>query len=250
VKGFTASFRRVGDTCWHFHISIAMPRHGSPTVVFVPGLGEGNYMAPHGRVLAAYWRVVIVDMPGFGRTCGPARLRTVDEFGNALKEFLCGFVSTPAYVVGISFGAQIALAAAQAGAPVSRLVLVSPTYDSAVRSVPGQISRWLPTMLVEPPSLAIGLAKSYWHCGVRTPILAFWGSLRDPTERRVAKVDVPTLVVRGARDHIVSASWARRLASLAPNGRLATIEGRAHTLDYSAPEALAAVTVPFLGGRR
>jgi pimeloyl-ACP methyl ester carboxylesterase len=246
MNGFTARMLRIGDTDWHLHESSAVPEHASPTVVFVPGLGEGDYMAPHGELLARRWRVVIADMPGFGRTRGPRRLRTTDEFAQALHGLLDAILDQPAHVVGSSFGAQIAAAAAHRGAPIDRLVLVSPTYDAAARSVLGQLWRWLPTMVVEPPTLAIGLTKSYLHCGVRTPILAFFAGLRDSIEKRLTDVTQPVLVVRGSRDRIVSATWARQLADAAPRGRLAEIDGFAHTLDYAAPRQLEDVVTPFL----
>ena len=104
---------------------------------------------------------------------------------------------------------------------------------------------WIPTMVAEPPTLAIGLTKSYLHCGIRTPIKAFVAGLRDLIEARMSEIDVPTLVVRGERDRIVSAEWAATLTRLLPRGELATIGGFAHTLDYSAPGGLAAVTIPF-----
>ena len=248
MKGFSARLRNIGDTRWHVHESCATPRHAAPVVVFVPGLGEGDYMAPHGRVLATHWHVLVPDMPGFGRTRAPKRLRSVDEFGQALSGFLRATVDQPAFVVASSFGAQIAVAAAEAGAPIARMVLVSPTYDAAARSVLGQLRRWLPTMLVEPPTLALGLAKSYLHCGVRTPIIAFRAGLHDRPEDRLRGSDIPTLIVRGERDHIVSAAWADQLAAAGRRTQVVTIPGFAHTLDYAAPDELGAVTIPFLEG--
>jgi pimeloyl-ACP methyl ester carboxylesterase len=246
VKGFQEHYQQIGDTLWHLHETTAAPADTTHTVVFVPGLGEGDYMAPHARLLAEHWRVLILDMPGFGRTRAPNRLRTVEAFGQALTGYLRMGLDKPAYVVGSSFGCQIAAAAAERDAPVDRMVMVSPTYDRRARSIPAQLRRWIPTMLVEPPMLALGLAKSYAHCGVRTPIIAFLAGLYDPLEQRLAQIEIPVLVVRGARDHIVSAEWAAEVAAQLPRSRLATIEGFAHTLDYAAPEPLAAVTVPFL----
>ncbi|MGH8891348.1 MAG: alpha/beta fold hydrolase [Acidothermaceae bacterium] len=113
-----------------------------------------------------------------------------------------------------------------------------------------QLRRWMPTMVVEPPTLAIGLTKSYLHCGIRTPIKAFLAGLHDPIESRMPQIEVPTLIVRGERDRIVSAEWAATLTRLLPHGELATIGGFAHTLDYAAPQQLAEVTFPFMHGVR
>jgi pimeloyl-ACP methyl ester carboxylesterase len=46
-------------------------------------------------------------------------------------------------------------------------------------------------------------------------------------------------VVRGLRDPLVGASWAERLASELPAGRLVVVPGVAHAAHYAAPRALA-----------
>jgi 2-hydroxy-6-oxonona-2,4-dienedioate hydrolase len=60
---------------------------------------------------------------------------------------------------------------------------------------------------------------------------------------------MPTLVVRGECDPICPADWARGLAALPPRGRFAEIPRVAHTLVYTAPVELAAVTRSFLRER-
>jgi pimeloyl-ACP methyl ester carboxylesterase len=52
--------------------------------------------------------------------------------------------------------------------------------------------------------------------------------------------------VRGQHDPICRADWAAEVARLLPDGRLAEIPGVAHTLAFTAPAQLAAVTRRFL----
>jgi len=247
MTGFVSGTRQIGGTRWYVRESTAEPEDPEHLVIFIPGLGEGAYIAPHGSLLARHWRVVIPDMPGFGRSRGPHRLTSVDAFAEAATEFVADRADGAVYLVGSSFGAQVALAVA-AAAPrlLTRLVLVSPTFEAGSRTLLGQLRRWLPTMVGEPSLLAVGLAKSYAHSGLRTPILAFRAGLHDAPEERAPRVSAPTLVVRGGRDHIVSARWARQLVDCLPAGQLATIAGGWHTLDFALPGALAAVTVRFL----
>jgi pimeloyl-ACP methyl ester carboxylesterase len=44
--------------------------------------------------------------------------------------------------------------------------------------------------------------------------------------------------MRGGRDRVVPAGWARRVATLAPDGHLAVLPGYAHMPHYSGPLAL------------
>jgi 2-hydroxy-6-oxonona-2,4-dienedioate hydrolase len=61
--------------------------------------------------------------------------------------------------------------------------------------------------------------------------------LHDRLEDRLPQVRCPTLVVRGGRDSVVPDRWARRAASLVPDGRLAVMPGYAHMPHYSGPFA-------------
>ncbi|MFC8016052.1 alpha/beta fold hydrolase, partial [Streptomyces cinereoruber] len=64
-------------------------------------------------------------------------------------------------------------------------------------------------------------------------------------EGHLARVAVPTLVIRGAGDTIASHAWIRRAARLVPDGRAADLPGAAHAAHYSAPEAVAGLIEEF-----
>jgi pimeloyl-ACP methyl ester carboxylesterase len=63
---------------------------------------------------------------------------------------------------------------------------------------------------------------------------------------KVVRVTQPTLVVWGTRDYIVPHAFVVSLAGSLPEGRLAVIEGAAHGINYSHPEAFTAILLPFL----
>lgn len=75
---------------------------------------------------------------------------------------------------------------------------------------------------------------------------SFQLSLDDHMEDRLPRVAAPTLVVRGQHDPICRAPWVEEVARLLPDGRLVLIPGVAHTLVFTAPEQLAAVSRQFL----
>jgi pimeloyl-ACP methyl ester carboxylesterase len=217
-----------------------------PDVVFVAGLGSGEYLLPHASLLARSRHVLVPDMPGFGRTTTPQRLRSVQQYADALVELLSAETTAPVDLLGNSFGTQIVLAAA-ARHPnlVRRIVLVGPTFDAARRSYPRALARWLRIAPVEPPKLALTLAKSYWRCGIRTPALAFRAAMRDRPEERIAEVPHRILLIRGSEDHIAPAYWLDDLARRAPDAEVAEVKGVAHTVDFAAPRAIAALTEEF-----
>lgn len=238
---------RIGDIDWKVR-SLGTRTGEAPPIVMVPGLGAGNYLLPHARELAGARQVLVPDMPGFGRTRGPERLRSVDQFADALLAFIAVEAGGVADLIGNSFGTQIVLAAAQrAPDAVRRVVLIGPTFDAKARTFPRVLGRWLRIATKEPPSLALSLLYSYAQCGVRTPWLALRAGLDDAPEQRIAYVPHPILLIRGCDDWIAPAEWVRQLAVLAARAEVAEVPDTAHTVDYAAPRSAAELTRAFLG---
>lgn len=238
--------RSAGTYDWLLR-DLGDPQSSAPVAVFVAGLGSGDYLLPHAELLADKRRVLLPDMPGFGHSRGPARLRSIEEFAAALGALLRQQVGAPADLIGNSFGTQIALALAETEPDaVRRLVLIGPTMDRAARTYPKILARWLRTAPIEPPSLSVSLARSYLQCGVRTPALAFRASMRDRPEQRISKIPHPILLIRGMRDSIAPRPWLEELQRNAVKAEIAEVPGTAHTVDYAAPKQVAPIVTEFL----
>jgi len=65
-------------------------------------------------------------------------------------------------------------------------------------------------------------------------------------QTQLTDLKVPTLVVRGGRDTIVSPHWAQQVTDLLPDGALARIPDAPYTVNYSAAPELLRVVAPFL----
>lgn len=64
----------------------------------------------------------------------------------------------------------------------------------------------------------------------------------------VGAIDVPTLVVTGDRDRVISPRWNRRTADAIPGARFAVLENCGHTPQEECPEQLLEVMRDFLDG--
>jgi pimeloyl-ACP methyl ester carboxylesterase len=102
--------------------------------VLVHGLGETmgcwDQVVP---LLADRYRVVLVDLPGFGRSGGGGRGVGIEAYAAAVEEVVLGLDVESAVVAGHSLGGSVAVALAdRAPGLVERLVLVNapPTYES------------------------------------------------------------------------------------------------------------------------
>lgn len=232
----------------HAVVSLNPGNTDCPPVVLVHGLVvSSRYMVPTALRLAPYCRVLAPDLPGFGKSAKPPHILDVPELADALAAWMQVVGLEKAALLGNSFGCQIvAEFAVRYPERIDRAILVGPTVDPRGRSALQQGIRWLLDAPREPMSLMSILVRDYLDAGLRRAFYTFRYALQDHIEEKLPRVQVPTLVVRGARDPIVPQRWAEEATRLLPRGRLAVIPGAAHTVNYGAPLELVRVARPFL----
>lgn len=241
------SFRvRVGS--WSVHARrVSGAGTGRPLVLVHGVVVAGRYMMPAARALAEHRPVYIPDLPGFGRSEGPRKPLDVHDLARSLAEWMSAAGLERADVIGHSFGCQtVSGLAARWPQRVGRLALLSPIGDPANRSLIAHVWRWMRDCPGEPLSVWGSYAGGFLRFGPRRALGTLNHSLRDEMEERLSRIQVPTLVVRGELDPIVDDSWAERVASLLPKGRLAIMRGAPHNVNYKTPRELTSVLLPFL----
>jgi pimeloyl-ACP methyl ester carboxylesterase len=223
---------------------------GGPPVVLVHGLVvSGRYMVPLLEELARSHTVYAPDLPGFGRSEGPARALDVAGLADALATWMRAAGLSGAALVGNSMGCQV-IAELVLRHPdlVEKVVLQGPTMDPGASSAPRQMWRLLADTTREPPSLVAIEGLDLIRAGVVRSWRTFRHALDDPIEERLSRVRVPALVVHGSRDGISPRHWAEEVARLLPNGRLVVLPGTPHAANYSAPAEFARAVRAFLAG--
>ncbi len=231
------------------HARLSGAASGQP-VVLVHGLVvSGRYMVPFLEELTRSHAVYAPDLPGFGRSEGPAHAPDVAGLADALAAWMRALGLSGAALVGNSMGCQVIveLALRHPGL-VDRVVLQGPTMDPRARSAPRQMGRLLIDTTREPPSLVAIEGLDLLRAGVVRAWRTFRQALKDPIEEKLPQVRVPALVVHGSRDRISPRSWAEEVARLLPDGRLVVLPHAAHAANYSAPAELARAVRSFLAG--
>ncbi|WP_448627564.1 alpha/beta fold hydrolase [Geodermatophilus sp. URMC 64] len=208
-----------------------------PRIVLVPGLGlDARSSARLRRRVPAD----VVLLPGMGRS-GP--VPSVDELAGQLRARLG---EGPVVLVGHSQSCQVVVAAADDDR-VAAVVLLGPTTDPRLRTGWVLARWWLRNVLREPPWQFPLVLAQWLRTGPRA-MAALWRSASpDRIDGRLRSVGVPVTVLRGARDGLCPADWARRVAGAAPCGRLVEVPGAAHMAVQTHPVAVAAVLRPLLG---
>ena len=127
-----------------------------PPVVMVHGLVvSSRYLLPTAALLAPHLRVLVPDLPGFGRSEGPRPALDVAGLAAHLGRWLDALAVEAPLLVANSLGCQV-VAELAAGSPRRwhGIVLTGPTVDRTRRTLPAQALRLLVDTLREPPKLA------------------------------------------------------------------------------------------------
>jgi pimeloyl-ACP methyl ester carboxylesterase len=259
VGPLASSWVAVDGFALHVRRSVEPPSSGDPPVVLVHGaVVSSRYLVPLGQRLAPYYQVYIPDLPGYGRSAKPRRALEVPQLAAALRVCIGGLVApqasaapTPVHLVANSFGCQIVVEfAARYPQWVGRLVLLGPTVEPRQRFLPRLLAGWLVNMPLEPRSLDGIALRDLRDMGLPRAVGTLRAMLRDRIETKLARVQAPTLVVRGGWDTTVPQRWAERVTALLPHGRLAVIPRAPHTLNYNAPRQVAQLVRAFLDESR
>lgn len=224
-----------------------------PVLVLVHGLGvSADYWWRNGAPLAeAGFRVLALDLPGFGRTAGPDAGLSVPEQAEALSAWAAALGLGPAVYLGHSLSCQAALElAVREPARVRGLVLAAPTGAPGTPTVRllRQARGLLLDVVREPWSLVPLVGQAYLRAGIPRVWRTWRQGVRHDPLPLLPRVRVPVLVVVGDGDPVVPLEYAELLAAGLPRGRLAVVEGGAHAVHFDRAEVFNREVEGFLRG--
>lgn len=215
--------------------------------VLIHGLAVSHrYLMPTAHALADRHPVLVPDLPGFGLSGKPAMAYDVRRHAAHLAAWLEQLRVPPACVLGHSFGAEVAAALARARPDlVAALVLAGPTADPRGRNRRTQAARGCADLLVEDPRQALILARDLRDARPWRVWATLGHSVRNAIEDDLAAVDVPSLVIGGARDPVAPARWRTSAAEIAA-GASVEVPGAAHNAATTASRQVADAVTAFL----
>ena len=217
-------------------------------IVHVHGFGiSGRYLIPTAERLAVFHPTFVPDLPGYGRSHKPPHTLSIPELATSLMAFLDVAGVERAILLGNSMGCLIAIEAAHAYPErVERLILVSPAggphNQPLYRGFP-QLAR---DGLREKPRMLPVAVPDYVRFGPFSSLRLFHAMTRYPTVERSLALEIPILIVIGARDPLVSRERLGLLAKTKPNVTLVIHDSAAHAINFSYPKALASVVRAWL----
>ena len=246
-SGFRSTWTVVDGVEMHARAGTPRAEPACP-VVLVHGLAVSHrYLMPTAALLARRHPVGVPDLPGFGLSGDPGAPLGTTRLADALGGWLRATWTTPAVLLGNSYGCQVIVDLVTRHPELATaVVLSSPTTDPQARTVTRQVLRWLRDTVHEDPLQAPILLRDVRDAGPRRVVATLRHAVRDRIEEKLPAVAVPTLVTRGGVEPIVPARWAQEAARLLPHGKLVVLPDSPHNSVYVAAAALAAAVEEFL----
>ena len=249
-------------------------RPGGTTFLLLHGINNISPRAPFLDLLARHGDIVAPSHPGFGKSPGPDDRDTMYDLVHTYLAALDAMAAEKVVVIGFSFGGWIAAEVAAAGhRKIDRLVLADPLgvklggreerdIVHLFNTNPAELERraWH-----DPASRPAGCYGIGWHNEIgdamsdeeMVTLARNWDSLclyawrphmyNPQLKQWLHRIAVPTLVLWGASDRIVTPEYGRAYAGLIPGAQFAAIDGAGHHPDLERPVEFVGHIAAFLG---
>jgi pimeloyl-ACP methyl ester carboxylesterase len=234
-----------------FRIRYLEAGSGAPLVA-LHGAGGVHLTGAH-ELLAERYRVIALEVPGFGNSVTNDRTQSYPELAATLTSAVRQLGIERFKLWGTSFGGRVALWLA-IGAPEA--------VEALVLEAPAAI---VPEDRMQPPGTPEELRRRLYAHPERQPVtpspdpavLAKQRKLvsrlprpsRDETEAKLSGLNVPTLVVFGTQDAMISPVMGRIYRERMPNCNFVLVYDAGHEVGADRPEAFASLVSDFLERR-
>jgi 3-oxoadipate enol-lactonase len=239
------------------------PWRARASVVMIHGNAESSRAwfawVPH---LAARWRVIRPDLPGFGASPAPARYGwSVTELAADIGHFLDGLGIEKCHLVGAKYGGSACIAFASANPHRLRSLALfgSPVRGSGAGNADlirqKGVRQWAAdTMRARLGSAASEAQMRWWadelmgKTDARAALAASSARIDMELEGTLSRITVPVLIVTSQESGLQSVAAVQQYAARLPDARVIVLPGDSYHVAASEPEVCARHAVAFLEG--
>jgi len=252
IKGIRVNLRITGE--------------GKPFLILHGWGGSSDSWDKVQRLLSlAKYRVIVPDLPGFGKTKTPRKAWGVGDYGDFIFELTEKLNLDNFYLLGHSFGGRIAVKfAVSYPDKVKKLILC----DAA-----GIKPKWYFKNKLIFTLARIGNAVftpkllSRFKDGARNFFYKFLrhydyvkaeGTMKETIKKvlqedlfpELAKIKIPTLIIWGRKDKLVPVKYAYDFYQEIENSKIVILRGIGHSPHLEVPDVLAAQIIGFLRNQK
>jgi len=255
--------------CAHLtHYTVEYFEWGSgPPLVLIPGLAGGvRLLGPLARVLAQHYRVISYQLRGEDDCFALRRPFELGDLANDLAEFLDWHCLESPTIFGVSFGGVVGLEfAARFPHRLQDLIVqgVGARFERGwLQRVAGTVLSRFPLPSDSPfinqffkvlfggpqqdDSLFRFVTRQCWQTDQSVMAHRFHLVEKFNMGRRLDKIRVPTLLLAGSRDVLVSDRSLRELCAGVPNSLLVRLPNCGHLAFVTEPEHVAGEVLRFI----
>jgi pimeloyl-ACP methyl ester carboxylesterase len=235
------NFTYQGITCPWYEVGVG------ETIVFLPGWGAvaASY-TPFLSILASQFRVVILELPGFGNTTTPGTVWSFAEYGALVDAFLSTLPQRHVRLSGHSFGAGVALYTATKNTNVKKLVLFDAAGIPTAYSRPKFFAVYLFDLLLDllnpvhvKMSLKVGKIFLFNSRNIRYKF-ALAKNVFDKTiatdESVFKNITVPSVIFWGSKDMVFTKDVAEELNRKLQGETVRYVKGRHNWIIFAPQE--------------
>ena len=217
-------------------IKINYTRYGKKTgetLVFLHGWGQNiEMMKPVADPFSSDYDIIIIDLPGHGKSEEPTSVYTVYDFVDCVKSLLDSLKIKNPILIGHSFGGKTSLLYSSMY-DVKKLILFAPSYKKEIEKLS------LKTKMLKSAKKIPGLKKlegfAKKHIGSTdyknaSPLMRqiLVETVNFDIRDQVSKIKCPTLLIWGTLDEAVDVSGAYELEKLIPDAGVVIYENCTH----------------------
>ncbi len=238
-----------------------------PPLVLIPGLAGGyELLGPLARILSKKYRVISYQLRGENDCFAVRRQFTLRDLVYDLAEFLAWHRLERPALMGVSFGGVLALEFAASYSSRLRSLIIQGAgarFESGLmQQVAGMVLSRYPLPTDNPfvnqffnllfgrrqkqDSLFQFVTRQCWQTDQSVMAHRFRLVESHDVADRLERVQVPTLVLAGSRDPLVSARNLRMLTDGIPHVRLCRLGGCGHLAFATQPDRVAGEVEQFL----
>ena len=219
-------------------------------LVSIHGAG-GMRISPAHELLAKTYRVVVFEVPGFGKSPANERSATMQDLAATMNKAIAALGIKKFSLMGNSFGAKlVSWMAVQAPDTLQALLLVAPAAIRHDRPrVVGNTAEETRALFHAhperiPPAPPV---KPEIEAKQQALVRRLIGPARDVAlEGKLKEMPVPTLALFGTVDRVTPSDAAHLYREIIPNCHIGMVYDAAHAIDADRPEAVAEIVADFI----